>query len=610
MPKVEPIDTSCTILIKLQEEEKQALSTPDAVARPYSALREGLVKLWRATGGRGRVPALRRALKVAPGALRAHLSRVAKAAPGFWLEADNPYAWLRWEVQEPELAARLVERLRKAPGVEQVYRMPLLADPPGGSCGFPSLNQNWHASAPLGLGVRELVMPQRFGQGCRLADLESGWWLEDGRLPHCDLPQDLPITLDGDNRFDARAHGTRVLGLILALHQTPGVAIQGLAPQIDSLRLCGTHRDGLQDLPSALLRAALVLARGDVMLIEAQMFNGASLERVPIECDPLVFQQVLALTTLGVTVVAAAGNGGVDLDALQVSPDAGRRLDPTHADFRDSGAILVGAGERVEGRWLAKTTDRPSERGVAESNHGARVDCFAEGRLLPTLSVNTNEEGDAVAALAYMSDTSGAAALIAGAALIAQTLASEKPDTVPQGRLSPEELRWLFRNVGTPSEPRSEAPGRKRIGVMPDLARIRARLQREPLDAVTVPLEELQDPDLGLVWSAALECVVGPFASPQGASLSLHLEWILPPGTQITRSRPDDAAVPALTWTPGPGEERRGLGLLSLSPGAQARFVFDVRLPHAVSGAGPWSLSLVQSVGAAEVGCHARILTL
>lgn len=67
----------------------------------------------------------------------------------------------------------------------------------------------------------------------RLADIEHGWGLSEGRLWHPDLPQ-APIWYRGEANAPLFAeHGTRVLGILLGLHQDPPMDVRGLAP--DSL---------------------------------------------------------------------------------------------------------------------------------------------------------------------------------------------------------------------------------------------------------------------------------------------------------------------------------------------------------------------------------------
>jgi subtilisin family serine protease len=106
-------------------------------------------------------------------------------------------------------------------------------------------------------------------------------------------------------------------------------------------------------------------------------------------------------------VVEAGCNGRYDLDAY--TNLSGKRIfDRTSAGFRDSGAIMVGAGSSAS----------PHTR-LGFSNHGNRVDCYAWGENIDT--ADTNDAGtDNTAYTTSFGGTSGASPIVTGAALLVQ----------------------------------------------------------------------------------------------------------------------------------------------------------------------------------------------
>jgi serine protease len=98
---------------------------------------------------------------------------------------------------------------------------------------------------------------------------------------------------------------------------------------------------------------------GDVMLLEQQA-PGPGGAFVPLEVLPAVYDAIRLATQDGIIVVEAAGNGGVDLDALGSPFPAGKP---------DSGAIVVGAGSG--GCRTPKTTGSASPPSAVASTSRA-----------------------------------------------------------------------------------------------------------------------------------------------------------------------------------------------------------------------------------------------
>jgi len=179
-----------------------------------------------------------------------------------------------------------------------------------------------------------------------------------------------------------------------------------------------------------------------VLLLEAQDLDPAGAPSWwPVEIAELTYQAIKAATDAGIIVIEPAGNGGNDLD--NYTNLQGQRI--FDRNFRDSGAIMVGAGSSANPHTC-----------LDFSNFGNRVDCYAWGENIDTTDFNdytTSFDG-----------TSGASAIIAGAALIVQGLAKQS-----LGRpFTPQELRGILTANGTPLA----GNVRNLIGVMPDLQAI------------------------------------------------------------------------------------------------------------------------------------------
>src|SRR5262249_1874385 len=141
-------------------------------------------------------------------------------------------------------------------------------------------------------------------------------------------------------------------------------------------------------------------------------------------------------SALGIMMIEPAGNGWQDLD--QYRDAVGRRtLHRLSPEFQDSGAVMVAAG----------SSTAPPGR-IASSSFSRRGDCYAWGGEVDTLTTNV----DGTATDQYTGShggTSAAAAIVAGAALIVQSVAEARLGH----RFSPRQLRAILSDPanGTPS---------------------------------------------------------------------------------------------------------------------------------------------------------------
>ena len=311
--------------------------------------------------------------------------------------------------------------------------------------------QNYLDPEPIGIDARSAWDKGGDGAGMHFIDLERGWF-----LGHEDLPA-TTLICNCNHRFsDRRDHGTAVLAVVAGVDNDRGIV--GIAPKLDSVRVVSRFRansckEGHKDetcegltgdnmlIVDAICAAIWATPRPHVLLLEVQLGTPA----LPTETDDAVFTAIQRAVDNDVIVIEAAGNGGQNLDNLLTV---------------DSGAILVGAAEK-------KTRGNAHDR-LAESNFGSRVDCYAWGKGIVSAGFGDRHlgRGDNTTYTATFSGTSGASAIIAGAALLVQGLhlKAQRP------LLSPAQMRSILSDAGTGTRQGTAVPGH--IGVMPDLRRI------------------------------------------------------------------------------------------------------------------------------------------
>lgn len=324
------------------------------------------------------------------------------------------------------------------------------------------------------------------GTGLHVIDMERGWTLN-----HEDLTATGASLLHGTIRDGSRAHGTSVLGEVSGVDNAIGVV--GIAPDAaaDVVSYWGSTR------PDALLAAINTLSFGDVILIEAQL-STSSFSNVPIEILDGEYEMIRLATALGVVVVEAAGNGSNDLDTV-TNPAGDNIFDRTNSDFRDSGAIMVGAA----------TSSVPHEP-MWFTNYGNRIDCYAWGEDVETASSDSTGSTDLYTST--FNGTSSASPIITGATLIVQGIA----DATLGYRFSPRQVREILSDDATGTL--SDDPTTDQIGVMPDLQAIITDdvINQSPDVYVRDNVGDVGDPHTGSI-SASPDVILrsSPAANPQ-----------------------------------------------------------------------------------------------
>lgn len=431
--------------------------------------------------------------------------------------------WLLDLRGHPEETDAIVKRLVATPGVAQAYAHQA-GDDPANNPGNDPYNgmQGYQDAAPDGIDARwAWTQPSGFGQGVGVCDVEQGW-----RLSHQDLTAASPTLIFNDNRTTSFNHGCAVLGQMVSVDNAVGVV--GIASATSPV-LCSSHFDaglGVSGfVADAVIAAVAQLSPGDVMLIEVQT------NFLPAETVDDTFDAIRLASALGIVVCAAAGNGNSNLDTF-TNGGGLQILNPASADFRDSGAIMVGAC----------LSPLPHNRKAA-SNFGARLDCFAWGENVVTTGTGDLDDGGGNADQAYAGDfqnTSAATPTIAGAALIVQSTHA----AATGARLSPMQMRTILSNPLTGTAQGGGVAGN--IGIMPNLRAI-------------------LDGNLGVVADVYLRDNVGDDGSvPTAGAISASPDIIVVP---------DPVADPNTAFGEGSGTENAN-NLGSQVQGGQDNFIY------------------------------------
>ncbi len=360
--------------------------------------------------------------------------------------------------------------------VERAYIAEAPSDLPavnkGANPAWGQKDTHYLVKAPAGIDA-EFAWDQRGGDGgktlginLQLFDIESNW-----DLTHPDLtPSNPQWSGIGHRKPGWENHGTKVLGIVIASDQNPPAPYDksslGIAPNLAATNVASYWRDDNNiDHFNTILAVINRMQFGDVLLLETQVNlndeNGNPiLEHLPVEYFKENFDAIRLGTALGIVTVEAAGNKDHFLDNLGI-PWLTRNSDPK----LDSGAILVSAATPwVNGGSSTTPPDyihAPFITSTRQHNFGSRIDCYAWCD-----NIYTTEVGG----YGNFGDTSGASAIIAGAALSLQGMAEAQLGY----RFSPLQIRSILNNPdpatggGTPSKD----PDNDKLGVMPDLRNI------------------------------------------------------------------------------------------------------------------------------------------
>jgi hypothetical protein len=358
-------------------------------------------------------------------------------------EPPNPFLWFTLPCDEANVDA-IATSVALLPFVSFAGRrsLPLVADPISYGTNAQASRTRQIQSSPTGVdAIYAWQVAGGTGEGVQIADIESGWSLTHEELLTARVRR---ASVFGSSAVD---HGTSVAGILVASDN--GVGMVGIVPAA-SLALVTSNRGAEENIAQGIRAAIRAVGFGGVILLEvARAFTPDSRPDIPVEFDPSIQEAIRLASLFGITVVEPAGNGNVDLDAFPFLA----HIQPGSPTFVDSRAILVGAGEIVNGRPDAW-------RRADFSSFGRRVDCFASGSAVRAPSSNAAD------AYRQFGGTSAASAIVAGVVASIQGMSI----AATGAPLAPTDIRRLLRDRLLGTLPRDEINAR--IGVMPDLRKL------------------------------------------------------------------------------------------------------------------------------------------
>ncbi len=380
--------------------------------------------------------------------------------------------WYRIVVQPGTDVPSFRAQVRALDTVAYVENAPdELTEPPAVTPDFEP-TQGYLDPATGGLDVEfAWTFPGGNGQGITIFDVEYDW-----NRNHEDLGAAAAgaLLVDPGDSINSSVniyqyHGTSALGVLVGSNN--GLGVTGMAWGANVALAPEYTTNLLGNRANAILLAVNAGQAGDVILLEMQQ-SACGGGFGPAEWEQAVFDATTTAVANGFVVVAAAGNGNVNLDAAGCNSNFDRSI-------RDSGAILVGSGD-------PPSTATDLEK-TSSSSYGARVDVQGWGSAVVTTGTSSSNTPDLYSNVddptnpnfwyrSSFGGTSAGSATVAGASAAMQGFIKERFGTP----LTSFQMRNLLRETGT----QQQMPESGQIGPRPNLRSAIESLTQGPIDIV------------------------------------------------------------------------------------------------------------------------------
>lgn len=340
--------------------------------------------------------------------------------------------WFRVTGKDAADTARLLDRLRALPQVQHAYSEPFPELPGGKDIAPPTPNwtakQAYAGAPPLGVNsdVAHTLVGGR-GREVMVTDMEV-WWT----IPHEDLCKlDDPKVWLGRpsaNTTTRGNHGTAVAGEIVG--DRNGYGVRGISDNV-TYRISSWNDGGVA---AAISRGINAGKAGDIVLLEVHYRTSAGF--LPAEYSLSNYNVILTGTRRGIHICEAAGNGNVNLNTVSVGGPSGY-LDPSSPNFRESGAIMIGA---TDGEKTSRAGFSNYGRRITANGWGYRVYTTAYGALF-----KPNNDTRQYYTTSFSGTSSASPIVTATVACLVGSVKFQDEKT-----LSVQKVRDLLRKHGTP----------------------------------------------------------------------------------------------------------------------------------------------------------------
>ncbi|CCP03712.1 Proprotein convertase subtilisin/kexin type 6 precursor [Erwinia amylovora Ea644] len=298
--------------------------------------------------------------------------------------------------------------------------------------------------------------PGSKGEGITVLSNEIDRWDPE----HLDLPQ--PLFVFSPKPEKISAHDTMSVGIMAA--KDNGFGVTGIANQASFAYSDSPIKEfikGVQRLkPGDVVQLGIQLGTTDIAECSENCY-------IPMEGSQSWFDAIKTATDSGIHVIAAAGNGNLNLDHPSFKGKFDRKK-------RDSGSIIAGAMDAQTGKraWYSDYGSAVSSASWGEDV----VTTYANGRKADLWDAPNAQFTES------FSGTSSANPIIAGAVAGLSGIAKQQGKTI-----SPKEMRALLTKTGTPLN----SPG-KPVGTQPDMVRAAEELVGDDKPTQDLELSDLQ----------------------------------------------------------------------------------------------------------------------
>jgi hypothetical protein len=322
----------------------------------------------------------------------------------------------------------LAEQLKTLKGVEYVSLMASSPIPPPSDIApvTPNFEPNQtYLNADPGVNMKYAWDLGFNGSGIRIRDVEYGFNKNHEELVDVNAFIFPEMTISASATTNYTEHGTAVIGIMYADKGSYGIS--GMAYGANEVVFFPEWQESGYDRVTAVSTAIQNSVAGDIVVYEMQT-EGYQENYVQAEYDSPIWSLTKAASDAGIIVVAAAGNGGQDLDSTPYE---------SYRNRGDSGAIIVGGGK-------ANTEhDR-----IHYSTYGTRVDVQGWSENVRASGYGNIDQigNDFNQYYTNFNGTSSATPIVASCAVVLQSYYHD----LSGNYLTPLQMRDILKQTGIP----------------------------------------------------------------------------------------------------------------------------------------------------------------